>query len=130
MTTATSTALSSGSPSPARCQSALTADRALRFGGTQARTASSEPDEHDTEGSRGEQGWFGAMSYVARRVGFFLVTLWAALTFNFFLPRLMPGNPALAMLSRLEAKGHLGPQALHTIEIALGLNHHQGLLHQ
>src|SRR5215472_1508223 len=70
------------------------------------------------------------MSYVARRVGFFLITLWAALTFNFFLPRLMPGNPAIAMLSRLESRGHLGPQALHTIEIALGLNHHQSLLHQ
>lgn len=70
------------------------------------------------------------MSYVARRVGFFLITLWAALTFNFFLPRLMPGNPAIAMLSRLESRGHLGPQALHTIEIALGLNQHQSLLHQ
>jgi peptide/nickel transport system permease protein len=70
------------------------------------------------------------MSYVARRVGFFLVTLWAALTLNFFLPRLMPGNPAIDMLNRLESHGHLGPQALHTIEIALGLNKHEGLLSQ
>jgi peptide/nickel transport system permease protein len=68
--------------------------------------------------------------YIVRRIGFFLVTLWAALTFNFFLPRLMPGNPALAMLSRFESRGHLGPQALHTIEIAFGLNHQQSLLHQ
>jgi peptide/nickel transport system permease protein len=70
------------------------------------------------------------VSYIVRRVGFFLITLWAAITFNFFLPRLMPGNPALAMLGRLESKGHLGPQSLHTIEIALGLNHHEGLLAQ
>ena len=70
------------------------------------------------------------MSFVARRIGFFLITLWAALTFNFFLPRLMPGNPALAMLSRFESRGHLGPQSLHTLEIAFGLNHQQGLLQQ
>lgn len=70
------------------------------------------------------------MNYIVRRVGFFLVTLWAAVTFNFFLPRLMPGNPALAMLARFESRGHLGPQALHTIEIAFGLNRKQSLLSQ
>ncbi len=70
------------------------------------------------------------MNYIARRAGFFVVTLWAALTFNFFLPRLMPGNPALAMLSRLESKGHLGPQALQTIELALGLKKHESLIQQ
>jgi peptide/nickel transport system permease protein len=70
------------------------------------------------------------MKYIARRGGLFLITLLAALTFNFFLPRLMPGNPAIDMLNRLESKGHLGPQALGTIEIALGLNNHAGLLHQ
>lgn len=70
------------------------------------------------------------MSYIVRRIGFFLVTLWAALTFNFFLPRLMPGNPALAMLSRFESRGHLGPQALHTIELAFGLNHQGSLFQQ
>lgn len=70
------------------------------------------------------------MRFIARRIGFFVVTLWAALTFNFFLPRLMPGNPALAMLSRFESRGHLGPQSLHTLEIAFGLNHQQSLFQQ
>jgi peptide/nickel transport system permease protein len=42
----------------------------------------------------------------------------------------MPGNPALAMLSRLESKGHLGPQALQTIELALGLKKHESLIQQ
>ena len=70
------------------------------------------------------------MNYIVRRIGFFVVTLWMAVTFNFFLPRMMPGNPALAMLTRLEGRGHLGPQALHTIEIALGLNKQESLLHQ
>ena len=38
------------------------------------------------------------MRHFIRRAGFFLVTLWAALTINFLLPRLMPGNPAVAMM--------------------------------
>lgn len=70
------------------------------------------------------------MSYLTRRVGFFIVTFWSALTFNFFLPRLMPGNPALTMLSNYEARGHLSPSALKAIEADFGLNKHQSLLDQ
>ena len=33
------------------------------------------------------------MRFAFRRAGFFLLTLWIALTINFLLPRLMPGNP-------------------------------------
>ena len=66
------------------------------------------------------------MSFVLRRIGFFLVTLWAAITLNFFIPRLMPGNPAQAMMARY--KGHINPQAIHALEIAFGVNKHQSLL--
>jgi peptide/nickel transport system permease protein len=59
-------------------------------------------------------------------LGFFVVTLWAAITTNFLIPRLMPGNPALAMMARY--RGHINPSALHAIEIALGVNTHQSLL--
>jgi len=58
--------------------------------------------------------------FVARRLGFFFVTLWAAVTLNFLIPRLMPGNAAIAMMSRY--KGRLNPQALHALEIAFGVN--------
>ena len=61
------------------------------------------------------------MRFVLRRLGFFVVTLWAAVTANFLIPRLMPGNPALAMMSRY--RGHINPQALHAIEIAFGVKH-------
>lgn len=44
------------------------------------------------------------MRYLLRRAGFYLVALWAALTVNFILPRLMPGNPALAYLGKIQAK--------------------------
>jgi peptide/nickel transport system permease protein len=64
--------------------------------------------------------------FVLRRLGFFVVTLWAAITANFLIPRLMPGNPALAMMSRY--RGHINPQALHALEIAFGVKAHQSLV--
>ena len=69
------------------------------------------------------------MRFVLRRLGFFVVTLWAAITLNFFIPRLMPGNPAEAMMSRYRGE-HLNPQALNALEIAFGLKTHQSLLSQ
>jgi len=66
------------------------------------------------------------MRFVVRRIGFFVVTLWAAITINFLIPRLMPGNPALAMMARY--KGHVNPQALHALEVAFGVNTHQSLV--
>ena len=66
------------------------------------------------------------MRFVVRRIGFFVVTLWAAMTTNFLIPRLMPGNAAIAMMSRY--RGRLNPNSLHAIEIAFGVNNHQSLL--
>ena len=66
------------------------------------------------------------MRFIVRRLAFFLVTLWAAVTTNFLIPRLMPGNPALAMMARY--RGHINPSALHAIEIAFGVNNHQSLV--
>ena len=63
------------------------------------------------------------MRFVLRRLGFFVVTLWAAVTLNFVIPRLMPGNAALAMMSRY--KGRINPNAMHALEIAFGINNHQ-----
>ena len=61
------------------------------------------------------------MRFVLRRLGFFLVTLWAALTLNFFLPRLMPGNPALAAIGN--HRGSLSPDALKVMEAQFGVGH-------
>jgi peptide/nickel transport system permease protein len=66
--------------------------------------------------------------YVLRRLGFFAVTLWAALTINFFLPRLMPGNPAEALIGRFH--GRVSGQALAALEVAFGVNNHQSLFSQ
>ena len=66
------------------------------------------------------------MRFVLRRLAFFVATLWAAITLNFLIPRLMPGNAAIAMMARY--RGHVNPQALHALEIAFGVNNHQSLL--
>ena len=68
------------------------------------------------------------MRFVLRRAGFFLLTLWAAVTLNFFLPRMMPGNPAIAMMAKFH--GRLTGQALTTLETTFGVNTHESLLAQ
>jgi peptide/nickel transport system permease protein len=44
------------------------------------------------------------MRYLLRRAGFYLVALWAAVTFNFIIPRLMPGDPAEAYIAKLQTQ--------------------------
>jgi peptide/nickel transport system permease protein len=68
------------------------------------------------------------MRFVLRRLGFFALTLWVALTLNFLLPRMMPGNPAEAMIAN--HKGVVSPQALKALEAQFGLNTHQSLIGQ
>ncbi|MFZ0769519.1 MAG: ABC transporter permease [Acidimicrobiales bacterium] len=52
--------------------------------------------------------------------------MWAALTLNFFIPRLMPGNPAESMMARF--RGHVNPSALHALEVAFGVDTHRSLI--
>jgi peptide/nickel transport system permease protein len=44
------------------------------------------------------------ISYVLRRFGMFLLTVWLGATLIFFIPRLAPGDPVAAMVSRLTAQ--------------------------
>src|SRR5262249_61888176 len=68
------------------------------------------------------------MRYVSRRLGFFLLTLWVALTLNFVLPRLMPGNPALAIIGKF--RGGISPQAVKGLQAQFGVGTHQNLVAQ
>jgi len=43
--------------------------------------------------------------YILRKVTLFIITLWAAITLNFILPRLMPGSPVDAALGKLASAG-------------------------
>lgn len=62
------------------------------------------------------------MRYLARRLLFYLVALWASVTLNFAIPHLMPGNPAEAIFASHAQQLRGNPNALHTLETALGLS--------
>lgn len=68
------------------------------------------------------------MRYALRRLILFVITLWVALTVNFFIPRLMPGDPALAMMARF--RGRVNPSALHALQVAFGVNTHTPVIVQ
>jgi peptide/nickel transport system permease protein len=64
------------------------------------------------------------MRYVIRKVVLFVITLWAAITLNYLLPRLMPGSPVDAVLARLSSGGQPVTDAQRrAIEIQLGSPH-------
>jgi peptide/nickel transport system permease protein len=60
-----------------------------------------------------------AVLYLLRRLGFYVLAAWAALTLNFFLPRLMPGDPASTLFARF--KGKLDPAAIEALRATFGL---------
>jgi peptide/nickel transport system permease protein len=63
-----------------------------------------------------------AMRYVVRKVALFLITLWAAITLNFLLPRLMPGSPVDAALAKIASSGQPITNAERkAVEIELGV---------
>jgi peptide/nickel transport system permease protein len=59
------------------------------------------------------------MRYLLKRLGFYLLAAGAALTMNFFLPRLMPGDPATTLFARF--KGKLSPESIDALRAAFGL---------
>ncbi|GAC1428558.1 MAG: ABC transporter permease [Ktedonobacteraceae bacterium] len=61
------------------------------------------------------------MRHLLRRIGFYLVALWASVTITFIIPRLSPLNPAEALIARFQGK--LRPEALHSLEVAFGVSH-------
>ena len=68
------------------------------------------------------------MVFIARRLGFYVITAWVAITINFFIPRLMPGNPAELVFSRIHHE--MSPAALHAFTVAFGVNSNQSLIGQ
>jgi peptide/nickel transport system permease protein len=64
------------------------------------------------------------MSFIVRRLVFYLVAAWVALTVNFFIPRAMPGNAVLAIMSKFP---NLQPSAYKAIEAMIGVGHPESL---
>ena len=61
------------------------------------------------------------MRFVARKLSFYLVAAWVALTINFLLPRLIPGNPVEILIARMQQSGPTPPSETRVLDKLLGL---------
>jgi peptide/nickel transport system permease protein len=60
------------------------------------------------------------MPFIVRRLVFYLVAAWVALTINFFIPRAIPGNAVQSMMAKFP---NLQPSAYKALEALLGVGH-------
>jgi peptide/nickel transport system permease protein len=61
------------------------------------------------------------MTFILRRLVFYVVAAWVALTINFFIPRAMPGNAVESIMAKFP--GTLQPAAQKALEAMLGVGH-------
>jgi peptide/nickel transport system permease protein len=65
--------------------------------------------------------------FIGRRLVFYAVAAWVALTINFFVPRMIPGNAVEAIMSKFP---DLQPGAYNALTAMLGVGHPGSLWHQ
>src|SRR5215470_6028373 len=65
------------------------------------------------------------MRLLARRIALYLVTAVVAITVNFFIPRLMPGNPVEAAIGHMQSR--ITPATIRALNLQYGLNTKLGL---
>lgn len=71
------------------------------------------------------------MRYLLSRFGFYLLAFVAAVTINFFLPRLMPGDPIQSFLGRLAQNGgQITPETIASLEALYGYSTNTPLFQQ
>jgi peptide/nickel transport system permease protein len=67
------------------------------------------------------------LAFILRRLAFYVVAAWVALTANFFIPRAMPGNAVEAIMDKFPT---LQPSAYKALAAMLGVGHPGSLRHQ
>jgi peptide/nickel transport system permease protein len=65
--------------------------------------------------------------FIVRRLGFYLAAVWIAITVNFAIPRLMPGNAVDTLLTKFP---NLDASSLHALQAEFGTHTHGSLLSQ
>ncbi len=68
------------------------------------------------------------MKYILKRLGFYLIAFWAALTLDFIFPRLLPGDPATAILGPMGDR--MTAAQIDALRQALGLVTNESILKQ
>lgn len=61
------------------------------------------------------------LRYVGRKLGFYLVAAWIAITLNFFLPRLIPGDPIAVIINKQSQTGTVPAGEADQLRKLLGL---------
>jgi peptide/nickel transport system permease protein len=60
------------------------------------------------------------MRYALQRIAFYLFTAWAAITLNFFIPRMIPGDPITSLLARFQ--GQMNTEAIASLYVLFGID--------
>lgn len=68
------------------------------------------------------------MKYLLQRVAFYVFTAWAAITLNFFIPRMVPGDPVQALITKFQ--GSLSSDAVQSLYVLFGLDEEASLWSQ
>ncbi|MEW2385663.1 ABC transporter permease [Micromonospora sp. NPDC047707] len=68
------------------------------------------------------------MRFLLQRVAFYLFTAWAAITLNFFIPRLIPGDPVQSLISRNQ--GRISADAIESLRVLFGLDDNDSVWEQ
>jgi peptide/nickel transport system permease protein len=63
------------------------------------------------------------MHYLRRKLLFYLVAVWAAITLNFLIPRLVKGDPVTAFLARTQNSTPMPASARRALELQFGVTH-------
>jgi len=66
--------------------------------------------------------------FFVRRFVFYVITFWAAMTINFFIPRIMPGDPVSALIAANQGK--ISPDAIDALKALFGLDENTTLWQQ
>lgn len=61
------------------------------------------------------------MRYLRRKLAFYLVAVWAAVTLNFLIPRLMKGDPVSAILAKTQSLTPMSADARQALELQFGV---------
>lgn len=67
---------------------------------------------------------------ILRKLGFYLIALWAAVTLNFLIPRLLPGNPVDTLVGKLSQQGPVSPGLRKALQALFGEGSNENLWSQ
>jgi peptide/nickel transport system permease protein len=68
------------------------------------------------------------MRFLLQRLAFYVFTAWAAVTINFFIPRMIPGDPVQSLIAKNQ--GMISAEAMQSLYTLFGLDKNESLISQ